>query len=1048
MIAVLSQPESYPFTPPPEARLVLRLLGQVQVTLDGQPLALAYDKLLALLAVLAVEPGGMHRREALADLLWPEHEPAAARHNLSQALFHLRRLGGSEAAPPLLLTTREDVRLDPSAPIWVDVAAFRGIADEHTHAPELEAAAALYRGPLLEGFSIGDSADFEEWVQRTGEPLRLRACALLERLSAPDTGVPGADRACSYARRWVAIDPLDEAAHRRLMAALARTGQRTAALVQFEHCRRLLEQELGVAPEPETIALYEHLRQHAPSESRVPSAPVQAGLPPPPERLFGRDADRAELAAALADPGQRLITIVGPGGVGKTSLALTLAREHATSFADGAAWVQLAPLREPAQVIVALARALELPPADAQPAEEQVRHALAARHLLLLLDNCEHLLPDLAALVADLLATAPRLVILATSRSPLNLSREWRHQLAPLALPREDQPPAAQLTSAAVALFIERARAVRPELEFDLSAIGAICRALDGLPLAVELAATRARLLSPRELLARLDRRLPLLNGGPRDLPERQQTLAAAIDWSYQLLSPMQQAVFRRLAVFAGGWTIEAAEIVCADLCAGDSSTGLLDVLEALLDASLIVDMPGASGAPRCTMLETIAEFAREQLAAHHELDQARAAHARALAAFAAEACVGLDGPGQWLWIQRVDAEGENVRAALAWCHTHAIGTGLRLLSDLGRSYVMCGQRREGRDWVERLLAATAPPGWPAPTVQERAHGQLISGTLSTLLHDLQLATARLEASEAQFRTLGDDEQRAAALNGLGNIALQRRSYPEAERYYRHALALRRKIAHTAGIAGSLANLGMITMMQGDGETAQTYYRQSLPLYQQVGDRANVALVMARFATLLAEQSEYREARELYEASHAIALELGSKPVIWQTLHGLGTLERLQGRYAAAKAFFRRSAVIPLEGQYWGGLALDLLAFAVIACEEGRIEGGAVLLGAIAALTTSKQLAYHPSDQAELERFTARARAGLEPTAFDAAWLRGQALPPEQAVAYARADDQDGQPPELSAGQAPPAAREREPEPQLTAPASQGRQREDPDGDQ
>ncbi len=480
------------------AQLTIKLLGPVQITLDGLALDFAYEKVQALLVFLAVEAGRPHRRGMLAELLWPEQSEAAARHNLSQALFNLRRALDDDSDAPLLLTTRETVSFNLASNVWIDVVAFRGLLDgAGGDIALLEQASALYRGEFLEHFGIGESVSFDEWALLTREQLRTGACDVLRRLTEPHTGVDGAARVV-YARRWVALDQLDEAAQRRLMRALAESGRRTAALAQFERCRRLLDAELGIEPEPATLALYEELKQGFPLAAPVYSR-TNAEHVPQGTRLIGRATELEALAELLADPAGRLVNITGPGGVGKTRLALAAAAAVAPTFADGVCYVQLARVREPALVPAALAQSLGVQQNDARPLDELLRGVLAPRRALLLLDNCEHLLPGLATLVAELLAAAPQVVILATSRVALRLSQERRFQLSPLSLPDANRP-LEQQHGAAVDLFVERAQAVRPALELDLAAIGAICRRLDGLPLAIELAATRTRLLSPREL--------------------------------------------------------------------------------------------------------------------------------------------------------------------------------------------------------------------------------------------------------------------------------------------------------------------------------------------------------------------------------------------------------------------------------------------------------------------------------------------------------------------------------------------------------------------
>lgn len=996
MMAAMTQHEHDTLGALPQARLSLRLLGPAEVVLQGQPVVLPYEKLLALLIFLAVEGERAHRRDTLAGLFWPEHAAAAARHNLSQALFHLRRLGGEELEPPLLLTTRETVRLNPASSTWVDVTAFQTLVAEAGNAVEqLEAAAALYGGSFAEGLAVRDSVEFEVWVAQTGERLRRQACALLQRLSDPQTGVTDTTRACSYARRWVELDPLDEAAHRRLMRTLANAGQRTAALVQFEQCQRLLEAELGVAPEPATIALYESLKQSEPASLAAPRAPRRA-LPLALGTLIGRDDDLAALRAVVSDPATRLVAVIGPGGVGKTRLALQLAADTATRFADGVCYVQLAALRETAQIPAVIAHALELPPDEPLDIALQVQRALAPRDLLLVLDNCEQLLPGLSAYVAGLLTGAPRLHILATSRAPLQLSFEYRYRLTPLALPQGDEPVEGLLATAAAALFVERARAVQPRLELDPAVVGAICRALDGLPLALELAATRLRLLAPAELLARLGRRLPLLSGGSHDLPARQQTLSATIDWSYRLLNPTQQALFRRLAVFVDGWTVSAAEEVCADL-----GGCVLDDLDALLNASLIVEAPAEHGEPRCTMLETIAEFAREQLFAEGELEQARRRHAHAVAAFAEQARAGMEGPEQRLWLDRVYEERDNVRAALAWCAEQAPSLGLRLAADLQRYCLLRGHRREVRDWLERLLAQEGVVDQVRPARQERAYGVLASGTLSIFLNELDHASVRIAEAEAVWEAHGDQLQIAAALNARGLIAMQRRDYPAAQQLFRRSLALRRALNHTPGIAACLVNLGSITMMQGNLAEAHSYYAEGMALTRQVGDPSALALVLVRMATLLLHEGDYLPAEQLFEESRAIAEHQGNRPGVRQALHGLGTLAREQGRYAEATARLQQSSAIALEIQYHSGLALDLLELARTAWGMADVQRTVVLLAAVAALTEGGKIALHASDVTARDAILAAGREAMSPQAFAAAWAYGQALSLEQAVALA-----------------------------------------------
>lgn len=983
------------------ARLTLALLGPVQIVLDSQPLSFAYEKAQMLLIYLALEPGHAHRRMQLAELLWPEQDEASARHNLSQAIFTLRRAIHDTPQQPLLIATREALQLHPGYPIWVDVLAFRRLlAGAAQQLEQLEQAATLYCGEFLEGFGVGDSAELEEWVLLMREQLRAQASGLLQRLSDPTIGLLDPGRICDYARHWVALDPLDEAAHRRLMQALAHNGQRAAALTQYEHCRRLLDAELGLEPEPETIALYEELKQRTAPAAHSSPRPIQ--LPQPGTRLIGREQELAALTELVCKPGSRLITISGPGGVGKTRLALAAATQSAAYFPDGVIWLALAPIREPAQLLMALAQVLHVSHNDRRPLETLIHEALAQRQALLLLDNAEHLLPALALLVNELLAAAPYLVILVTSRMVLRLSQEQRYLLMPLRLPDEKQPDQEIQASAAVALFIERSQAVRPGVELDLTAIREICQRLDGLPLAIELAATRTRLLSPTKLLARLQRRLPLLSGGLADMPQRHQTLQATIDWSYQLLDSSQQLLLQRLAIFADGWTLAAAEAVCADVQATDlAMTSVLDGLTALLDASLINAAPNAAGELRFSMLETIREFALEQITTQAHLEDSQQRHANYFVALAAQAAPALSGPEQGIWLRHFDDELDNIRAVLIWCLEHDIGAGLCLASDLHRFWLVRGYRREGRDWLYSLLKHDILTHGPAASAQQRAYALLIAGMLSMFMSDFKAATDELQESLEIYLHLEEPYYIAWALNNLGNVALQQNDYTQAEQYYQESLTLRQQIKHVLGMASTCNNLGEVKRQQGDLSAARVYFEQSLAWYQEDGDVSSAASVMGHIATVLLKQGQLEEAQQLYEASYIIAQELGNKAGMRQTQNGLGNVAYMRGRYAQARQHYQNSLILAVEIDHLGAISLAMLGLARLASAEQNFEQAIMLLGVAAALDKSAHLSHDPDDKSSFEELLGTLQAQLDSSHFEVAWQRGQALPIKQAIAMA-----------------------------------------------
>ena len=524
-------------------QLSIQLLGPLQIKLAGQALtAFEYDKVRALICYLVVESDRPHRREALAGLLWPDHAERAARGSLRQALATLRQaIGEAQAEPPLLLTSRSTVQINPAAPFDLDVAEFRGLLAAcagHRHRrmevcrpciQRLERAVQLYRGEFLQQFYLPDSDEFDNWTLVCRADLHRRALSALHLLSEHSARRGDWPAAYRYAARQLALEPWREEACRQAMRALACDGQRSAALSLFQTCTQALRDEIGVPPAAETVALYEQIEA-----GQSPCAP--AGGPgrynPPAEttRFVGRLGELAELAELLADPDCRLVTIGGPGGVGKTRLARALLRDIAPLYDDGAAFVPLAAVERTEGIVPAIAAALGLETRPDEPEEEQLLAYLRPREMLLVLDNFEHLM-DGRQLVAELLAQARRLELVATSRHRLGLRAEWVFDLAGLDYPLEDDLERAP-DYPAVQLFARRARQVQRQFTLDggqLPAVMRICRLTEGLPLAVELAAATIRRHAPEQIAERLAAGLAALSVDFADVPERQRSVEATL---------------------------------------------------------------------------------------------------------------------------------------------------------------------------------------------------------------------------------------------------------------------------------------------------------------------------------------------------------------------------------------------------------------------------------------------------------------------------------------------------------------------------------------
>jgi len=767
-------------------------------------------------------------------------------------------------------------------------------------------------------------------------------------------------------------------------------------------------------------------------------------LPIPPTSLVGREREATEAARLLRDAGVRLLTLTGPGGVGKTRLGLSIAADAAPRFPDGVVLLALAAVHDPALVPLAIAQALGLRDAGAGEALESAIAALREKELLLLLDNFEQILPA-APDIAALLAACPRLVVLVTSREALRLRGEHELPVPPLALPdRERRAPDELARYAALDLFLQRARAVRPGFELTVengAAIAEICRRLDGLPLAIELAAARVKLLPPRALLARLEHRLRVLVGGARDLPARQQTMRDAIAWSYELLSGAEQALFRLLAVFEGGCTLEAAEAVCS-AAAPDGDGDALDVLQgltALADKSMLRAGDDAAGEARVGMLETVREYGLEQLEAAGQAEAARRAHAAYYLSLAEEAEPELRGAAQVEWLERLDAEWANLRAALEWLLRQGeLTNGLRLAGALRRFWLVRGYPSEGRGWLERLLQRAEAEGVAVPAMA-RAKALNAAGVLAWSQGDYARAVTLCEAALALYRAGDDTEGMALSLNHLGFVAADQGESSHAAALLTESLRLYRRLDDTWGIARTLGDLGVMAAQQGDFAEATRLLEESLPLRRGLGNKRGIAVALSNLGNVAVDQGDYRRATALFEESVLLARELGNKKGIALSLNSLGDVAAAQGAaeraaalyeeslalfralgdkwgtaltlddlgalaverqdYARAAALYEESLLLRRDGGDRQGVSASLQGLARVAAEVGQHVRAARLLGAAAALREAIGAPRPPAERRDYERTEGLVRVALDATAFDEAWTSGRALSPQDAVA-------------------------------------------------
>jgi predicted ATPase/class 3 adenylate cyclase/Tfp pilus assembly protein PilF len=747
-------------------------------------------------------------------------------------------------------------------------------------------------------------------------------------------------------------------------------------------------------------------------------------LPAQVTAFVGREQELADVKQRLEEPGVRLLTLTGPGGTGKTRLALQVAGELVDHYPDGVWFVPLAPIARAGRVASAIAEVLGVRESPGEAIADSLRSFLRTRRLLLVLDNFEHV-ADAAPLVADLLADDPGLQILVTSRTPLRLSGEQELPIEPLGLPSRQTGlrPEEALTSEAVRLFVDRAQAVRPGFtltEQNVDAVVAICRRLDGLPLAIELAAARMRLLPPEAILSRLDSRLSLLTGGGRDRPERQQTLRAAIGWSHDLLDTSEQALFRRLAVFSGGWTLEAAEAVVNAVA--DPDIPVIDCLEALHANSLIrlVDADGPEGAadPRFAMLQTIREFAREQLVASGELDDVSEAHAAYFTAMASAAEPHLTGRDAATWLDRFETEHDNVRAALAWLRDqgHA-AQAVRLAGALWRFWWLRGHIGEGRDELEAALAldesgdgaqtsaraaALDGAGVLAETQGDTDRAQALHeqalaisrelddrfgiaralGNLGVVAFDRRdddRAVTMLQESLTLARESGSDFLVATALNDLGRVAYEQGDLERAESLYRESLALRRRIGSESDIARALNNLGGVALQMGDFERAATLFGESLELYRTVSDPWGAAGAMINLALAARDQGDTSRATALFAESLELFRETGDTRNSALALLSLAETERLMANHEASAAHYREAIAAFRDVDDPLGVADGLAGLAGVLHLSGQSETAArVLAAATVSLPGDAARSLTESEQYRKDREAIRAAVGAE----------------------------------------------------------------------
>jgi predicted ATPase/DNA-binding SARP family transcriptional activator len=934
-----------------------RVLGPLEVVAGGQPLDLGTPRQRGLLGLLLVHAGEVVSYDRVVEDLWDGDPPATARHTLQGYVHRLRRTLGADA---WRLTTRPPGYQLKVSTGELDAQRFQDLAkagrralvrdDPQAAADQLAAGLGLWRGPLL--------ADLDEVAALAPERARLEALrltALEDRIEA-DLALGEHGGLVTELEGLLADHPYRERLWGQLMLALYRSGRQADALQAFHRARQVLDAELGIEPSRWLRRRQEQILLQDP----VLEVPEPTPPPRPPHHLpaqrtsfVGRRRELAELQGLLRT--RRLVCVTGPPGSGKTRLAVEVAASLLEAFSHGAWFVSLAEVADPELVRSAVATALGIPELPERPAAQALTDHLRSRRLLLVLDNFEHLLPA-AVRVAELLDAAPGLSVLATSRTPLRLSGEQEYPLAPLPLP-QSEAPADLLGNDALALFADRAAAVDPHFVLDAGnapLIAEVVARLDGLPLAIELAAARLRLFPLEELARRLSPAIPLLTGGPVDHATRQRTLRGAIAWSDQLLGPADRALLRRLGVFQGGFTLEAAEAVAQGLPVTDLVAGIATLVEGSL-----LGRPVEPGQARFSMLQTIREYALEQLRAAGEADAIGGRHAHFYATLVEQAEPQLTGADQARWLDQLEAEDANLQAALRWAsQTGDTEMALLMAARLWRFWQLRGHFAEGRRWLEDVLAAEGP------------------------------------ASMA----------RAKALIGLAGLCYWQGDWDAAEAAYGHARELAKglkdwwlELEALFGVAFTLA------CHRGELQAAAPIEQQFQAIIAEHPEPLAIGLGLATSQMMRLFAGDLDGSRAYGEQCLAGTRALGERWYESQILRTLALTSMLQGRYQQAEDELRECLEIAVELGDLAGVALDLDRLGQAAAALGQPERAVVVAGAADRLRESvgggltvesgRWVTEHPRDAA---------RRQLTDTQIDRAWAQGRTMSLEDALAYAR----------------------------------------------
>ena len=974
---------------PTPTAIRIRCFGPFAAEINGEPLPVLHSKKeRLLLAYLALRRGREVERGEIAAALWPDSLEEQARFNLRQTLSSLRKaLGsaGSRLESPSRHTLCLNLFGDEADVIAYDLAARR------TDEASLEIMAALQGSPLLEGWGEREGEGWAAAEREARSRQSARAARELCRRALSQRDYPGAKR---WLQQLAQSKVVDEALWREYIQALLDANEFPLALRAFEELETHLNSIDRALPAPETLALHQRIPEAERKKMLWQAAPTPTPqLPLLLNRFVGREAERDAILRRFTEENGRLMTLTGPGGVGKTRLALEAARELAEPFAQNIWFAPLADIRDADEIPAALLKAFRRKRAATGEPFEQAAAFLNARKAptLLILDNFEQLTPQGVAMVQALLSAVPRLTCLITSRRRLGIAGETSLVVPPLPAPEGKQELHELARNPSVQLFIDRARTPRPAFQLteeNAQEIAALCRRLEGLPLAIELTAMRASMLTPAQMLAELERRFALLTLHDLGRDARHQSLQATLQWSYDLLPPELQTLFARLSVFCGGWTLEAAQSVCQYGAA-------LDGLDRLHTCSLLL-LEEVSATMRWRMLQSVQEFAGEALSPTERAARRRR-HARYFLALARRAQRALKGAEQDKWLSRLEREQENLRAALTWALENDASMALRFGNALARYWEMRGYLAEDRAYMTQ--AVTRSKASVSKKVRMRA--LLTIANMSWHKGDPALTKAYYEESFQLAQELEKPLDMNRALTGLGIIEMHEGRYEAARLRFEESLARYRAINNVEGMANLLHNLGSVNNLLNHNDLAAAYYLETLAVQDQQNDALLRARSLTGFGIVRCHQGRFAEAQDLFERGFEIIKKIGSTRGIANSLHCLGLALEGQGETKTAWARYAESLRLRFKVEDQLGVAESLEKYAQQAAANEQAVRAVRLLGAAEAIRESVGLGTLHYDQGECEATKQRAQAALSAADFQRESAQGAALTTEQAVEYA-----------------------------------------------